>query len=117
MAHASPASVLVGGRKRGLTASAQPVAWSSAGSLAQSACDLASCRAPATPGSNYQQQRDAVTENGFELTLRTSRLAPLSARLETPCREASHRPELARQVFGVLAGTIPIRDVFAGDRH
>jgi flavin-dependent dehydrogenase len=62
----------------------------------------------------YQRRRDALTANGFELTLSTARLAPLSARLEAFYRTAAEQPELVRQVFGVLAGSIPAADVYPG---
>ena len=61
----------------------------------------------------YVRQRDALTRNGFELTLQTARLAPLSARLESFYRSAAERPEVIRQVFGVLGGTVPARDVYS----
>ena len=60
----------------------------------------------------YQNRRDALTANSFKLTLTTARLAPLSARLEAFYRTAADQPELARQVFGVLAGSIPAAEVY-----
>jgi 2-polyprenyl-6-methoxyphenol hydroxylase-like FAD-dependent oxidoreductase len=59
----------------------------------------------------YQQRRDALTANGFELTLATARLAPPSPRLEALYRAAADQPGLARQVFGVLGGSIPVADL------
>lgn len=61
----------------------------------------------------YEQRRDALTKNGFELTMQTAKLAPLSARLESFYRAAAERPELTRQVFGVLGGSVPVRDVYS----
>jgi 2-polyprenyl-6-methoxyphenol hydroxylase-like FAD-dependent oxidoreductase len=60
---------------------------------------------------SYQQRRDAMTANGFELTLSTARLAPLSPRLEALYRTAADQPEIARHVFGVLGGSIPLTDL------
>ncbi len=60
----------------------------------------------------YQHRRDALTANGFELTLTTARLAPLSARLKAFYRTAAEQPEVARQVFGVLGGSIPVADLY-----
>jgi hypothetical protein len=62
----------------------------------------------------YQHRRDVLTASGFELTLTTARLAPLSARLEAFYRTAADQPEMTRQVFGVLGGTIPIADLYPG---
>jgi flavin-dependent dehydrogenase len=59
----------------------------------------------------YQKRRDALTANGFELTLSTARLAPLSLRLEALYRAAADQPEIARHVFGVLGGSIPLTDL------
>lgn len=59
----------------------------------------------------YQRRRDALTANGFELTLSTARLAPLSPRLEALYRTAADQPEIARHVFGVLGGSIPLTDL------
>lgn len=61
----------------------------------------------------YEQRRDALTRNGFELTMQTARLAPLTPRLESFYRTAAERPELTRQVFGVLGGSVPVRDVYS----
>jgi flavin-dependent dehydrogenase len=61
----------------------------------------------------YEHQRDALTRNGFELTLQTARLAPLSARLASFYRAAAERPEVTRRVFGVLGGSVPARDVYS----
>lgn len=74
----------------------------------------------------YEQRRDALTRNGFELTLQTARLAPLSERLASFYRSAAERPELTRQILGALGGSVPVRDVYsdsatlaaiAHDRH
>ncbi len=62
---------------------------------------------------DYQHRRDSLTCNGFELTLRTARLAPPSAQLEALCRRAADEPDLGRHVFGVLAGAIPIAELYA----
>jgi 2-polyprenyl-6-methoxyphenol hydroxylase-like FAD-dependent oxidoreductase len=62
----------------------------------------------------YQQRRDALTANGFDLTLGTARLAPLSPRLEALCRTAAEHPGVARQLFGVLGGSIPVADLYQG---
>jgi 2-polyprenyl-6-methoxyphenol hydroxylase-like FAD-dependent oxidoreductase len=59
----------------------------------------------------YQQRRDALTANGLELTLSTARLAPLSPRLEALYRTAADQPEVARHIFGVLGGSIPLPDL------
>lgn len=61
----------------------------------------------------YEQRRDALTANGFELTLQTARLAPLSPRLASFYGAAAERPELTERIFGVLGGCIPARDVFS----
>ena len=53
----------------------------------------------------------AMTTNGFELTLSTARLAPLSPRLEALYRAAADQPEFASHVFGVLGGSIPLTDL------
>jgi flavin-dependent dehydrogenase len=59
----------------------------------------------------YQQRRDTLTANGFELTLSTARFAPLSPRLEALYRTAADQPDIARHVFGVLGGSIPLTDL------
>jgi flavin-dependent dehydrogenase len=61
---------------------------------------------------DYQHRRDALTANGFDLALATARLAPLSPRLEAFYHKAAGQPELTRQVFGVLGGTIPMAEVY-----
>ncbi|MGA7418667.1 MAG: FAD-dependent monooxygenase [Acidimicrobiales bacterium] len=63
---------------------------------------------------DYQEGRDDLTANGFELTLRTAQLAPPSARLERVYRQAEGRPDVIRSIFGVLGGSIPTRDLYAG---
>jgi flavin-dependent dehydrogenase len=60
---------------------------------------------------SYQQRRDILTANGFELTLSTARLAALSPRLEALYRTAADQPDIARHVFGVLGGSIPLTDL------
>lgn len=74
---------------------------------------LAGRRPMDTALAGYEQRRDALTRNGFELTLQTARLAPLSPRLESFYRVAAERPELTRQIFGVLGGSVPVRDVYS----
>ena len=64
----------------------------------------------------YQRRRDALTANGFELALSTARLAPLSPRIEAFYRAAADQPELIRQVFGVLGGSIPRGRVYPAAR-
>lgn len=61
----------------------------------------------------YEHRRDALTKNGFELTLQTARLAPLSARLASFYRAAAERPEVTRRVFGVLGGSVPVSDMYS----
>ena len=56
----------------------------------------------------YEQDRDALTANGFTLTLTTARLAPLPTGLEAFYRTAVDEPETARQIFGVLGGSLPM---------
>jgi 2-polyprenyl-6-methoxyphenol hydroxylase-like FAD-dependent oxidoreductase len=60
---------------------------------------------------SYQHQRDALTANGFNLTLSTARLAPLSSRLEAFYRAAEGRPDIVSRIFGVLGGTISVTDL------
>jgi hypothetical protein len=66
--------------------------------------------------SGYQHRRDALTGSGFDLTLTTARLAPLPPRLEAFYRTAAQQPEVSRQIFGVLGGSLPAVDVYP-DRH
>jgi 2-polyprenyl-6-methoxyphenol hydroxylase-like FAD-dependent oxidoreductase len=66
--------------------------------------------------SDYQQQRDAVTANGFDLTLRTARLAPLSPKLDAFYRYAADRPDVIDHIFGVLGGTIPLTELASARR-
>ena len=66
--------------------------------------------------SGYQHRRDALTGSGFDLTLATARLAPLPPRLEAFYRTAAQQPEVSRQIFGVLGGSLPAADVYP-DRH
>jgi hypothetical protein len=65
---------------------------------------------------SYQQRRDAMTANGLELTMSTARLTPLSPRLEALYRTAADQPEIARHVFGVLGGSIPLTDLYTQAR-
>jgi 2-polyprenyl-6-methoxyphenol hydroxylase-like FAD-dependent oxidoreductase len=64
----------------------------------------------------YQQRRDTLTANGFELTLSTARLAPLSPRLEALYQTAADQPDVARHIFGVLGGSIPVTDLYGEPR-
>jgi flavin-dependent dehydrogenase len=66
---------------------------------------------------DYQRRRDLLTANSYELTLSTARLMPPSARLEAFYRAAGEQPEVTRQVFGVLGGSIPIRGGLLGCAH
>ena len=61
--------------------------------------------------SDYQDKRDALTANGYALTLSTARLAPLTPTLEAFYRGAADRPEVTCRVFGVIGGSIPIGDL------
>lgn len=65
---------------------------------------------------SYQLRRDELTANGFALALSTAKLAPLSAKLESFYSSAADQPDVIRQIFGVLGGSVPIRDVYADDR-
>jgi flavin-dependent dehydrogenase len=66
--------------------------------------------------SGYQYQRDALTCSGFDLALTTARLAPVTPRLEAFYRAAAQQPEVSRQIFGVLGGSLPAASVYP-DRH
>jgi 2-polyprenyl-6-methoxyphenol hydroxylase-like FAD-dependent oxidoreductase len=55
----------------------------------------------------YQCLRDAETSNGYDLTLKTARLAPLSARTQAFYRDAAGQPAEIRRILGVLGGAIP----------
>ena len=61
--------------------------------------------------SDYQTQRDALTANGFALTLSTARLAPLTSRFEAFYRAAEDRPELISRIFGVIGGSLPMGEL------
>jgi flavin-dependent dehydrogenase len=61
---------------------------------------------------DYQHRRHVLTANGFELSLSTARLAPLSTALEAFYRAAEGQPALVCHIFGVLGGSIPIGDVY-----
>lgn len=65
----------------------------------------------------YQRRRDALTADGFGLALSTAKLAPLSARTEAFYRAAADQPEVIREIFGVLGGSIPRDDVYPGARR
>lgn len=58
--------------------------------------------------SDYQNQRDALTANGYALTLSTARLAPLTPRLEAFYRSAADQPEVISRIFGVIGGSLPM---------
>lgn len=59
----------------------------------------------------FERGRDQLTANGFELTLSTARLAALSPRMEAFYREAADQPDTIGRIFGVLGGSIPIREL------
>lgn len=77
---------------------------------------LAGARALDTALGDYQAQRDERTANGFQLTLSTARLAPLTPALEAVYRGAEGEPALTEQIFGVLGGSVPAGDVFSPGR-
>ena len=62
--------------------------------------------------SDYQNKRDALTANGYALTLSTARLAPLTPKLEAFYRTAADQPEVIRRIFGVISGSLPIGGLF-----
>ncbi|HEY5438268.1 MAG TPA: NAD(P)/FAD-dependent oxidoreductase [Acidimicrobiales bacterium] len=62
---------------------------------------------------DYQNKRDALTENGYALTLSTARLAPLTPRLESFYRDAADRPEVISHILGVIGGSLPMADLVA----
>jgi flavin-dependent dehydrogenase len=64
----------------------------------------------------YQKRRDALTANGFHLTLSTARLDGLAPRLEEFYRAAAVQPQAVSRVFGVLGGTTPVRDVYSAEQ-
>jgi flavin-dependent dehydrogenase len=59
----------------------------------------------------YQDRRDGLTANGFELTLATARLAEIPARHQAFYQAAAEQPDLASRIFGVLGGSIPLADL------
>ena len=61
----------------------------------------------------YAQRRDELTANGFELTLSTARLTALSPRMEAFYREAADQPDTISRIFGVLGGSVPMRELVA----
>jgi flavin-dependent dehydrogenase len=75
---------------------------------------LSGVRSMDDAGADYQHRRDELTANGFELTLSTARLTPLSAGLEAFYRAAADQPEAVCRIFGVLGGSVPIGDVYTG---
>jgi flavin-dependent dehydrogenase len=60
----------------------------------------------------YQQRRDAATANGFDLTLKSAQLPPLTPRLEAFYRTAAEQPRETERIFAVLAGTTPVAEVY-----
>jgi flavin-dependent dehydrogenase len=64
--------------------------------------------------SDYQNKRDALTANGYALTLSTARLAPLTPRLEAFYGAAADQPEVIRRIFGVMGGSLPIGELLEG---
>ena len=60
---------------------------------------------------SYQKKRDALTANGFALTLSTARLAPLTPRLEAFYRAAEDQPDVISRIFGVIGGSLPIGEL------
>ena len=60
---------------------------------------------------DYQKKRDALTANGYALTLSTARLAPLTPRLEAFYRAAEDRPEVISRIFGVIGGSLPMGEL------
>ncbi len=61
--------------------------------------------------SDYQNKRDALTANGYALTLSTARLTPLAPRLEAFYRAAQDQPETICRIFGVIGGSLPIGEL------
>jgi flavin-dependent dehydrogenase len=57
--------------------------------------------------SEYQNERDALTANGYALALSTARLASLTPRLEAFYGAAVDQPDVIRRIFGVIGGSIP----------
>jgi flavin-dependent dehydrogenase len=92
-------------------------AFQAAELLAEAIHDGLAGHRPLDPAvSGYQHRRDALTGGGFDLTLSTARLAPLRPRLEAFYRTAAQQPELARQIFGVLGGSVPAAGVYPDRR-
>lgn len=60
---------------------------------------------------DYQSRRDHQTANGFDLTLSTARLQPVSEELEAFYREATDRPDVIQRLFGVLGGSVPVGEL------
>ena len=63
--------------------------------------------------SAFERRRDELTANGFELTLSTAQLAALSPRMEAFYRKAVGQPDTISRIFGVLGGSIPMRELVA----
>lgn len=61
----------------------------------------------------FERRRDELAANGFELTLSTARLAALSPRMEAFYRQAVGQPDAVSRIFGVLGGSIPMRELVA----
>jgi flavin-dependent dehydrogenase len=60
---------------------------------------------------DYQYKRDALTANGYALTLSTARLAPLTPRLDAFYRGAEGHPEVISRIFGVIGGSLSIAEL------
>jgi flavin-dependent dehydrogenase len=92
-------------------------AFQAAGLLAEAIHDGLTGHRPMDEAvAGYQSQRDTLTRCGFGLALTTARLAPVTPRLEAFYRAAAQEPEVIRQVFGVLGGSLPAAGVYP-DRH
>lgn len=74
---------------------------------------LSSSRSMDAALAGYQQSRDALTANGFDLSVSTARLPSLSPKLEAFYRAAADDPHLTTAILGVLGGSIPIQDVYS----
>jgi flavin-dependent dehydrogenase len=61
--------------------------------------------------SDYQDKRDALTANGYALTLSTARLAALTPRLESFYRAAEGQPEVICRIFGIIGGSLPMGEL------
>lgn len=93
-------------------------AFASADLLAQAIHDgLAGSRPIDEALSDYQQQRDAITANGFDLTLSAARLAGASPKLEASYRAAVDQPDAINHIFGLLGGSIPLAELDLAGRR